>query len=246
MNQLFAETSPYLLQHANNPVHWKAWNENTLAKAKKENKLIIISIGYSACHWCHVMEHESFENNHVASVMNAHFINIKVDREERPDLDATYMKAIQIMTGRGGWPLNVVALPDGRPIWGGTYFQKDEWTNTLSQLQEMYLSQPEKMIEYAEKLALGIQSLQPLFDNDSPQIMNQDALVPLVEKWKKSFDLDFGGTAKAPKFMMPNNLQFLLRYAHQNKDAETQKHVHLTLKKMQRKQSRSCLSTRRW
>jgi uncharacterized protein YyaL (SSP411 family) len=232
MNQLFAETSPYLLQHANNPVHWKAWNENTLAKAKKENKLIIISIGYSACHWCHVMEHESFENNHVASVMNAHFINIKVDREERPDLDATYMKAIQIMTGRGGWPLNVVALPDGRPIWGGTYFQKDEWTNTLSQLQEMYLSQPEKMIEYAEKLALGIQSLQPLFDNDSPQIMNQDALVPLVEKWKKSFDLDFGGTAKAPKFMMPNNLQFLLRYAHQNKDAETQKHVHLTLKKM--------------
>ena len=149
MNELLAETSPYLLQHANNPVFWKAWNENTLALAKKENKLIIISIGYSACHWCHVMEHESFENNDVASVMNAHFINIKVDREERPDVDAVYMKAVQMMTGRGGWPLNIVALPDGSPIWGGTYFRKDEWTNTLSQLQNPYQSQPEKMVDYA-------------------------------------------------------------------------------------------------
>ena len=159
MNELHSETSPYLLQHANNPVHWKAWNSNSLATAQEQNQLIIISIGYSACHWCHVMEHESFENNEVAQTMNQHFINIKVDREERPDVDAIYMKAIQIMTGRGGWPLNVVALPDGRPVWGGTYFRKEEWISTLEKLQHIYLSSPEKMIEYAEKLSLGINSL---------------------------------------------------------------------------------------
>jgi len=135
MNQLSQETSPYLLQHATNPVHWKAWNNNTLAEAKDKNQLIIISIGYSACHWCHVMEHESFEDLEVAQTMNAHFISIKIDREERPDIDAVYMKAIQIMSGRGGWPLNVVALPDGRPVWGGTYFKKDEWISSFEQLQ---------------------------------------------------------------------------------------------------------------
>ena len=232
MNELLAETSPYLLQHANNPVFWKAWNENTLALAKKENKLIIISIGYSACHWCHVMEHESFENLDVAQVMNAHFINIKVDREERPDVDAVYMKAVQIMTGRGGWPLNVVALPDGSPIWGGTYFRKDEWINTLSKLQELYNSQPEKMIDYAEKLAIGMQNLEPVFENHLELKINQDFLFPIIEKWKKSFDWDFGGMARAPKFMMPNNLQFLLRYGHQNKNNEVLEFVHLTLKKM--------------
>ena len=147
MNELSQETSPYLLQHASNPVHWKAWNPTTLSEAKTNNKLIIVSIGYSACHWCHVMEHESFENEEVAQTMNTHFINIKVDREERPDVDAIYMKAIQIMSGHGGWPLNVVTLPDGRPVWGGTYFRKNEWINTLEQLQEMYQINPEKMID---------------------------------------------------------------------------------------------------
>ena len=232
MNELLAETSPYLLQHANNPVHWKAWNQKALAQAKKENKLIIISIGYSACHWCHVMEHESFENNDVAYVMNAHFINIKVDREERPDVDAVYMKAVQMMTGRGGWPLNIVALPDGKPVWGGTYFRKDEWTNTLSQLQNLFQLQPEKMIEYAEKLAIGMQNLEPVFETNLEQKTPQDFLFPIIEKWKKSFDWDFGGMARAPKFMMPNNLQFLLRYGHQNKNNEVLEFVHLTLKKM--------------
>ena len=150
MNELSKETSPYLLQHANNPVHWKAWNTESLAQAKNQNRLIIISVGYSACHWCHVMEHESFEADEVAQTMNAHFVNIKVDREERPDIDAVYMKAIQIMTGRGGWPMNVVTLPDGRPVWGGTYFRKAEWINSLEQLQELYLRQPEKLEEYAQ------------------------------------------------------------------------------------------------
>lgn len=232
MNQLISETSPYLLQHANNPVHWKAWNKNALAQAQKNNKLIIISIGYSACHWCHVMEHESFENNEVAQTMNHHFINIKVDREERPDVDAIYMKAIQIMTGRGGWPLNVVALPDGRPVWGGTYFRKEEWISTLEKLQQIYQSSPEKMVEYAEKLQLGINSLNFSNDEIASEELNQDCMVPLIEKWQKSFDWDFGGMARAPKFMMPNNYKFLLRYGHQEKNKDLLEFVNLTLTKM--------------
>tara|TARA_B110000967_G_scaffold71762_1_gene74252 strand:- start:1822 stop:2241 length:420 start_codon:yes stop_codon:yes gene_type:complete len=126
-NSLINETSPYLLQHAHNPVDWYAWNDETLALAKRENKLILISVGYSACHWCHVMEHESFEDEEVAKLMNDNFINIKVDREERPDVDQVYMNAVQLITGGGGWPLNCIALPDGRPIWGGTYFSTENW-----------------------------------------------------------------------------------------------------------------------
>ena len=232
MNQLISETSPYLLQHANNPVHWKAWNTESLALAQKNNKLIIISIGYSACHWCHVMEHESFENNEVAETMNQYFINIKVDREERPDVDAIYMKAIQIMTGRGGWPLNVVALPDGRPVWGGTYFRKDEWISTLEKLQHIYQSSPEKMIEYAEKLQLGINSLNFSNTETTSDLLNQNCIEPLIEKWKKSFDWDFGGMARAPKFMMPNNYKFLLRYGHQENKQDLLDFVNLTLTKM--------------
>ena len=232
MNQLSRETSPYLLQHATNPVHWKAWNTNSLAEAKEKNKLIIISIGYSACHWCHVMEHESFEDQEVADVMNAHFISIKVDREERPDVDAVYMKAIQIMTGRGGWPLNVVTLPDGRPVWGGTYFRKQDWIQTLSQLQEIYLSAPEKMIDYAEKLHQGIQSIRIVPNENSETSINQEQIAGLVEKWKKSFDWEFGGMASSPKFMMPNNYHFLMRYGYQKKDNELLDFVNLTLTRM--------------
>lgn len=232
MNELNLETSPYLLQHANNPVHWKAWNPKSLAAAKENNKLIIISIGYSACHWCHVMEHESFEDAAVAQIMNAHFIAIKVDREERPDVDAVYMKAVQIMTGSGGWPLNLVTLPDGRPVWGGTYFKKKEWIQTLEQLQEFYQSHPEKMIDYAEKLHQGIQATG-LIQNEEPETeVNQNILKLLIEKWKKSFDLEFGGMARAPKFMMPNNYQFLLRYGYQKQDEKVLDFVNLTLTKM--------------
>ncbi|WP_426095609.1 thioredoxin domain-containing protein [Flavobacterium sp. DSR2-3-3] len=232
MNELNFETSPYLLQHANNPVHWKAWNPKSLAAAKENNKLIIISIGYSACHWCHVMEHESFEDAAVAQIMNAHFIAIKVDREERPDVDAVYMKAVQIMTGSGGWPLNLVTLPDGRPVWGRTYFKKEEWIQTLEQLQEFYQSHPEKMIDYAEKLHQGIQAIG-LIQNEEPETeVNQNILKLLVEKWKKSFDLEFGGMARAPKFMMPNNYQFLLRYGYQKHDEKVLDFVNRTLTKM--------------
>ena len=232
MNELHLQTSPYLLQHANNPVHWKAWNTNSLAQAIKENKLIIISIGYSACHWCHVMEHESFEDEEVAQTMNQHFINIKVDREERPDVDAVYMKAVQIMTGRGGWPMNVVALPNGKPIWGGTYFQKTEWIKSLEELQELYQSNPEKILEYAEKLHQGIQAISSVDSDTSLEDFNNQSLELLVTKWQKSFDWEFGGMARAPKFMMPTNYQFLLRYAYQTKNENLLEFVNLTLTKM--------------
>lgn len=232
MNQLSQETSPYLLQHANNPVHWKAWNANSLAEAKEKNSLIIISIGYSACHWCHVMEHESFEDQEVADVMNKNFVNIKVDREERPDVDAVYMKAVQIMIRRGGWPLNVVTLPDGRPIWGGTYFRKEEWMQTLGQLQEVYQSNPDKVIDYAERLHEGIQSLNIIENLKSGTYVNQEDLTLLVEKWKEEFDLEFGGMSRSPKFMMPNNYQFLLRFAFQKKDMNLFDFVNLTLTRM--------------
>jgi uncharacterized protein YyaL (SSP411 family) len=232
MNDLIYETSPYLIQHAQNPIHWKAWSENSLALAEEKNTLILISIGYSACHWCHVMEHESFEDDAVAEVMNNNFINIKVDREERPDVDAVYMKAVQIMTNQGGWPLNVVALPDGRPIWGGTYFRKEEWISTLNHLKDLYIKNPEKMFEYAEKLHLGIESLNAIEVKNLKSDFELSLIENLVAKWSKSFDWDYGGMARAPKFMMPNNYQFLLRFAYQNQDEKLLDFVNLTLTKM--------------
>ena len=232
MNKLYLETSPYLLQHANNPINWNAWNAASLAMAQEKNQLIVVSVGYSACHWCHVMEHESFEDLTVAAVMNRDFVSIKVDREERPDIDAVYMKAIQIMNNSGGWPMNVVCLPDGRPIWGGTYFRKNDWINSLEQLQELFRENPEKMIDYAEKLQAGITAIGIIQNNKPETEISQDILLPLVEKWKRSFDLDFGGMARAPKFMMPNNYSFLLRFAHQNNDVKLLDFVNLTLTKM--------------
>ncbi len=231
MNELSTESSPYLLQHAENPVHWKAWNEETIKDAAQKNQLIIVSIGYSACHWCHVMEHETFENEAAAKTMNAYFTSIKVDREERPDIDAVYMKAVQIMTQRGGWPLNVVCLPDGRPIWGGTYFKIEEWIDILEQLQNLYSSKPEKLFEYADKLQEAIDSLHHL-PSEKTATPTEVVLKELVAKWTKSFDDEYGGMARAPKFMMPNNYTFLMRYGFQNKDKELLKFIDLTLTKM--------------
>ncbi|MDP2161872.1 MAG: thioredoxin domain-containing protein [Flavobacterium sp.] len=231
-NELKQETSPYLLQHANNPVHWKAWNNKTLKDAEEKNKLILISIGYSACHWCHVMEHESFQNEEVAQVMNHSFVNIKVDREERPDVDAIYMKAVQIMTGRGGWPLNVVCLPNGKPVWGGTYFRKNDWINTLEQLQELYETQPEKMVDYAEKLHEGIENSGLIDSQTDNKTIDFKKLEAYLSKWEKSFDWEFGGYNRAPKFMMPNNYQFLLKYGFISKNEKILEYVNLTLTKM--------------
>ena len=231
-NELVNETSPYLLQHAHNPVNWSPWNDNTLERAKNENKLILISIGYAACHWCHVMEHESFEDTLVAQTMNTYFINIKVDREERPDIDQVYMNAVQLMTGSGGWPLNIVALPDGRPVWGGTYFKKDQWINVLEQLAKLHNNDPEKLLEYANKLEQGIKSMDMVVLNNEEPVFKIDFIDMVVNEWSKSFDHIKGGPNRAPKFMMPNNFSFLLRHAYQNNNKTLQNYVNLTLTKM--------------
>ena len=230
-NNLINETSPYLLQHAYNPVDWNPWNKQYLEKAKKENKLIIISIGYSSCHWCHVMEKESFEDSLVASIMNEKYISIKVDREERPDVDQVYMNAVQLMTGSGGWPLNVVTLPDGRPIWGGTYFSKDQWISALTQISDLYNKEPERFINYATTLEKGIKSLDIITTNDNQELASID-LDKHIGSLVNKIDKKNGGFSGAPKFMMPNNIHFLLRSAYQNNDKETLKLVNLTLEKM--------------
>ncbi len=231
-NDLISESSPYLLQHAHNPVHWKAWNEATLQQAKKEKKLMVVSIGYAACHWCHVMEHESFEDSTVAAVMNQHYISVKVDREERPDVDQTYINAVQLMTGSAGWPLNVVTLPDGRPVWGGTYFRKNDWINALEQIQEVYKSEPEKLIAYANRLEEGIKTMDLIELKTEAVNFKNFPVAEIVSKWSNQFDERNGGFKGAPKFMMPNNLEFLLRQAVSEKDDELLAYVTLSLDKM--------------
>lgn len=231
-NDLIHETSPYLLQHAHNPINWKPWGEEALQEAKKENKLIIVSIGYAACHWCHVMEHESFEDPKIAEIMNANYVNIKVDREERPDIDQVYMSAVQLMTGSGGWPLNMVVLPDGRPVWGGTYFPKGNWVDALKQIVNLYEKQPDKLIEYAEKLEQGIKAIDLIEVNTSAINFDKEFIAASVKEWSSHFDHQKGGTKRVPKFMMPNNYHFLLRYAYQTKDETLLKFVKNTLTKM--------------
>lgn len=231
-NALIDESSPYLLQHAHNPVNWYPWKPEVLHKAQQDNKLLIISIGYAACHWCHVMEEECFENEAVAKTMNAHFINIKVDREERPDVDHIYMDALQMMSGHGGWPLNIVALPDGRPFWGATYVRKDQWIRALEQLAEIYRNEPEKLVRYAEDLSAGIRQINLIKDDASAELMQLDQLGELVKNWYRYFDTKKGGYNRAPKFMMPGNLDFLLHYAWETADPEISAYVDLTLTKM--------------
>ena len=231
-NALIHETSPYLLQHAYNPVNWKAWNSETLALAKKENKLIVISVGYSACHWCHVMEEESFENDSIAKIMNANFISIKVDREERPDVDKVYMNAVQLMTGSGGWPLNCIALPDGRPIYGGTYFTKDQWSKVLVSISKLYKEEPQKAIEFADNLTKGIQESQLITLNKETPSFTKNEIISSVNFWKDQIDTISGGFKGAPKFPMPNSLEFLLRYSYQFKDNSINNYVNNTLTKI--------------
>ncbi|MGB3947231.1 MAG: thioredoxin domain-containing protein [Bacteroidia bacterium] len=236
-NSLIRETSPYLLQHAHNPVNWYAWNDETLEKAKKEDKPILISVGYSACHWCHVMEHESFEDEAIAALMNEHFICIKVDREERPDIDQVYMLAVQLMTGQGGWPLNCFALPDSRPVYGGTYFPKERWRNILLNLSDLYKNEPKRMLEYAVQLTEGIKMAELVKISETENKFTSELLHKTYEQWKTGFDDEYGGPNRAPKFPLPNNYQFLLRYAHSATIApevkqELLNHIDLTLTKM--------------
>ncbi len=231
-NALIHETSPYLLQHAHNPVHWEGWHPEVLAKAKKEKKLLLISIGYAACHWCHVMEHECFEDAEVAKAMNSNFINIKIDREERPDVDHIYMDALQIMTGSGGWPLNIVALPDGRPFWGATYVSKDKWIDVLGQLSSLYQNDPEKILGYAQNMAEGIKAINLIENKTDIKVYGMPQLVETVQDWSNYFDDFLGGYKRAPKFMMPVNLNFLLHFGTVQNDSKILDYVHTTLKRM--------------
>lgn len=231
-NALIDETSPYLLQHAHNPVNWEAWYPEVLQRAQEEGKLLLISIGYAACHWCHVMEEECFEDEEVAELMNDRFINIKIDREERPDIDQIYMDAVQMMTGRGGWPLNVVALPDGRPFWGATYVKKEDWIKVLNQLSDLYKEEPNKVLDYARDLAQGIKEINLIPPHENPELYDKEDLREALSKWQTFFDLEMGGYKRAPKFMMPVNLDFLLHYAWAEDDLQIQDYVNLTLTKM--------------
>ncbi len=232
-NHLIHESSPYLLQHAHNPVNWLPYTTKVLKEAKASNKLMLISIGYAACHWCHVMEEKCFENIEIASVMNDFYTNIKVDREEKPDVDHSYMQALQLMTRQGGWPLNIIALPDGRPVWGATYVPPEQWKSVLLQLKDLYKKDPEKMLEYANKLESGLQQMQLIQPEDFKQTnFSKDFLRKNVAEIKEHFDHKNGGNYGAPKFMMPTNFDFLLHFASLQKNQTTENFVYFTLKKM--------------
>ncbi len=231
-NSLIHETSPYLLQHAHNPVEWHPWSESTLAKARSLDKMLLISIGYSACHWCHVMEKESFEDEEVAAIMNKYFICIKVDREERPDVDQVYMNAVQLITGSGGWPLNCFALPDGRPFFGGTYFRRGQWIQLMENIAELYRTSKKELEEQAASLTNGVQKndLKPAVASGKPLEIND--INRAVANLEKHFDFKEGGFAGAPKFPMPASLAFLLRYGSNSKNDAIIEFVYLTLRKM--------------
>ncbi|MEZ4937488.1 MAG: thioredoxin domain-containing protein [Crocinitomicaceae bacterium] len=230
-NALIHESSPYLLQHAYNPVNWVSWSDSVFQKAASENKLVLISVGYSSCHWCHVMEHESFEDETVAKVMNQHFISVKVDREERPDVDQVYMSAVQLMTGQGGWPLNCIVLPNGKPIYGGTYFRKEQWIQILEKLADLYRTEPERLAQYAEEVAEGIRTSELVRVKENKSFA-EDKLDEILINWKRRFDNIEGGPNKAPKFPLPNNYDFLLRTFYHNRDENLRSHIELTLDKM--------------
>ncbi|WP_297766115.1 thioredoxin domain-containing protein [uncultured Muriicola sp.] len=231
-NALIDETSPYLLQHAHNPVNWVPWSEKALEEAKEQDKLIVVSIGYSSCHWCHVMEEESFEDTEVASLMNDNFINIKVDREERPDVDQVYMTAVQLMTGSGGWPLNVILLPNGKPLYGGTYHTKAQWIKVLTEINKQYRKDKKAAEEYANKVAQGISEVNFIPKITTETDLKPELLTRAVNTWKKQWDMEWGGNLGKLKFIIPVNLNFLLDYAALSEDLETDVFVENTLNKV--------------
>lgn len=240
-NRLVNETSPYLLQHAHNPVDWFPWSEEALQKAKKENKPIMVSIGYAACHWCHVMERESFENEETAALMNEHFINIKIDREERPDLDHIYMDAVQTMTGSGGWPLNVFLTPDAKPFFGGTYFppqrafNRSSWREVLLAVSNAFHEKRDEVDLQAENLtthlvqsnSFGLQKADGKIQNFSKEKIDE-----VFHNLMKSADTKWGGFGNAPKFPQTFSIQFLLRYYYETKNPQALDHACLSLDKL--------------
>ena len=221
-NRLINESSPYLLQHAYNPVDWYPWGEEALTKSKVENKPILLSIGYSACHWCHVMAHESFENEKIAELMNLYFVCIKVDREERPDLDSIYMKAVQVTTGSGGWPLTAFLTPDGKPFYGGTYFPPEDrhgipgFPKLLKSVADAYINSRSEIDKHSEKLTEHVAKMM----NNTGQIntISESTLKVAFDSFYSEFDHEFGGFGAHPKFPQPINFEFSLRHHVRFKD----------------------------
>src|SRR5215212_3287609 len=216
MNRLARERSPYLLQHANNPVDWYAWGDEAVERARREDKPIFLSIGYSTCHWCHVMEHESFENHEVAAVLNREFVPIKVDREERPDVDRVYMSFVQATTGAGGWPMTVFLTPDLKPFFGGTYFPptsrwgRPGFSDILGEISRLWKEDRAKVDEAAGELTQRLIAVTSGAPAES-EIAPAEALAAAVEQFQRAFDPANGGFGGAPKFPRPSELLFLLR-----------------------------------
>ena len=236
-NRLKHEKSPYLLQHADNPVNWYPWGKEAFREARQKNKLIFLSIGYSTCHWCHVMEHESFENQEAAQLMNENFVNIKVDREERPDIDAFYMQAAHLLTGRGGWPLTIVMTPEKKPIFAATYIPRESQAGRIGllelipRIQNFWTQQPEKLMQQAKQTtALLKESLES--DKPSKENLTYKAAHRAYQDFKKRFDPIHGGFGQAPKFPTPHNFLFLLRYAKHTKNQEALEMVKQSLIKI--------------
>ena len=239
-NKLIEETSPYLLQHAHNPVNWYPWDDGALLLAKKEDKPILVSIGYSACHWCHVMERESFEDEETARLMNEHFINIKIDREERPDLDHIYMDAVQAMTGSGGWPLNVFLTPDGKPFYGGTYFppkrafNRPSWQEVLIGVTEAFTQRRNEIDSQAENLTEHLLQANA-FGITAPSgvdFFTKEKIEETFTSIMKNADKIWGGFGRAPKFPQSFVIQFLLRFYHTTREKESLNQALLSIDKM--------------
>lgn len=234
-NRLITSTSPYLLQHAYNPVDWFEWGSEALEKAKLEDKPILVSIGYSSCHWCHVMERESFEKKNIAAVMNEHFVCIKVDREERPDIDQIYMDAVHALGIQGGWPLNVFLTPDQKPFFGGTYFSPDVWTQVLKNIHNAFIQHRDKIEHTAEELRTHLQRSETAAFTQLHESGTLDGDIrSMFSKLKSRFDTEWGGMEKAPKFVMPSLWLWVLRYFHLTQDESAIEHLNLTLKKIAR------------
>ena len=237
-NRLFLESSPYLLQHAHNPVNWFPWGTEAFNLAKELNRPVLLSIGYSTCHWCHVMEEESFEDIEIAQFLNEHFIAIKVDREERPDVDAIYMSAIQAMIGQGGWPLNVWLTPDKKPFFGGTYFPARDgdrgnqrgFLSIIKQLQKVYAEQPEIIDQSSTQLAMHIQKAMAPIPGQHP--ISDDIIEKTAKLYANRFDSEFGGLEGAPKFPSSYPVRLLLRHYQRTSDKQTLNNIVLTLNKM--------------
>jgi uncharacterized protein YyaL (SSP411 family) len=232
-NHLSKASSPYLLEHADNPVDWYEWGEEPLQLAKKENKPLLISVGYSACHWCHMMEKESFMDTAVARIMNENFICIKVDREERPDIDNIYTNACQLISSNAGWPLNAFALADGKPFYAGTYYSKATWISLLKQIATAYKNQNNKVVLQAQTLSRGIATLEFSVLTDSiADIANKTTYQNLFDNLYRKMDVSFGGLSGTPKFPNPSALEFLMQYYFLTKDKRAIDVVTTTLTRM--------------